>query len=577
MTGRFAELLDTVILISLIWMSPIGKICFSLEEPKKRLFFSKERKICFRGYFFDSFGRKAKQVILQYKNERILAGSQHREDIQRWYAKSNIQIEKEVGFEGWIELSRGLKEIDILAELSGGRTLRLARYYIFVYGAATPHSKIEQQANPVCLPSAYFCLDAPQAEELIITEDIFLEVRGWVFDTEGNPPSSVIVKNPARVFPCKAIARSDVKAEHPILKDIWCGFLGRMPLDENLFEYIVEAEFPSGKKLEIGKFSARSFNREEREKWNQDRYKEWFVQYGQFVGREEELLRRRIKGFAYKPIFSVVMVVGLGDRLEGVLATVRSVVGQWYEQWELLLVLYGGRKLTVEELRGVGGEGKLRVIEVNSSEKGKAKEVGVREACGEYCLLLDSGEELVAHALYVFVEALQEDKRLDLLFGDEDQLSDGGEVHSPVFKPGFNYDLLRSVNYLGRPVVFRKQKAMEVGGFDEGLEGAEEWDLYLRMTTDRVDGHGVCHLPYVLCHRGGEAVARGGVVKEEVEREVVWRDCTRRGVGVERIERLKGGWRIRYGIGEAKPLVSIVMPSKCQLTYLRPCVESIMS
>ncbi|TFE71215.1 hypothetical protein A7K93_11140 [Candidatus Methylacidiphilum fumarolicum] len=137
MTGRFAELLDTVILISLIWMSPIGKICFSLEEPKKRLFFSKERKICFRGYFFDSFGRKAKQVILQYKNERILAGSQHREDIQRWYAKSNIQIEKEVGFEGWIELSRGLKEIDILAELSGGRTLR-PLLYLRLWSSNTP-------------------------------------------------------------------------------------------------------------------------------------------------------------------------------------------------------------------------------------------------------------------------------------------------------------------------------------------------------------------------------------------------------------------------------------------------------
>ncbi|WP_039722301.1 hypothetical protein, partial [Methylacidiphilum kamchatkense] len=359
-------------------MSPIGKICFSLEEPKRRLFFSKERKICFRGYFFDSFGRKAKQVILQYKNERILADSQHREDIQSRYARSNIQIEKEVGFEGWIELSRGLKEIDILAELSGGQRLRLARYYIVVYGASKPHSKIKQQANPVCLPPAYFCLDAPQAEEPIITEDIFLEVRGWVFDKEGNPPSSIIVKNSTRVFPCKAIARSDVKADHPILKDIWCGFLARIPLEENLFEYIVEAEFPSGKKLELGKFFARSFNREERVKWDRDRYREWFALYGQLMGREEELLRGRLSGFAYKPFFSIIMGVGLGDRLEGVLASLRSVVGQWYERWEVLLVLYGGRKLAIEELRGVGGEDKLRIIELSYPEKVKAKEAGVK-------------------------------------------------------------------------------------------------------------------------------------------------------------------------------------------------------
>ena len=544
---------------------------FSIESPKHRFLVLGERKICFSGYFFDCYGRKANQILIKWDDKQVIVNRLDREDVQRLYAQKGIAVEKAVGFESCIELSRGLKEVDVIAELSCGEKIKLKKFFFYIWSKKYCLDPLYDNQQQLV---GYYNIEKPLEKEVVSTQH-YLEVSGSVVDKDGYPPRLVQIKTSTRKYPCQQICRKGIQKDYPFIKDNRCGFAGYAFLEELPKQYSIEVEFLSGQVAELATFFASLKVQEDRRE--KELYKKWFSSYGQFVGREEELLRRRLKGFAYKPIFSVVMVVGLGDRLEGVLATVRSVVGQWYEQWELLLVLYGGRKLAVEELRGVGGEGKLKVIEVDSSEKVKAKEVGVREACGEYCLLLDSGEELVAHALYVFVEALQEDKRLDLLFGDEDQLSDGGEVHSPVFKPGFNYDLLRSVNYLGRPVVFRKQKAMEVGGFDEGLEGAEEWDLYLRMTTDRVDGHGVCHLPYVLCHRGGEAVARGGVVKEEVEREVVWRDCTRRGVGVERIERLKGGWRIRYGIGEAKPLVSIVMPSKCQLTYLRPCVESIMS
>ncbi|TFE71191.1 hypothetical protein A7K93_11265, partial [Candidatus Methylacidiphilum fumarolicum] len=544
---------------------------FSIESPKHRFLVLGERKICFSGYFFDCYGRKANQILIKWDDKQVIVNRLDREDVQRLYAQKGIAVEKAVGFESCIELSRGLKEVDVIAELSCGEKIKLKKFFFYIWSKKYCLDPLYDNQQQLV---GYYNIEKPLEKEVVSTQH-YLEVSGSVVDKDGYPPRLVQIKTSTRKYPCQQICRKGIQKDYPFIKDNRCGFAGYAFLEELPKQYSIEVEFLSGQVAELATFFASLKVQEDRRE--KELYKKWFSSYGQFVGREEELLRRRLKGFAYKPIFSVVMVVGLGDRLEGVLATVRSVVGQWYEQWELLLVLYGGRKLAVEELRGVGGEGKLKVIEVDSSEKVKAKEVGVREACGEYCLLLDSGEELVAHALYVFVEALQGDKGLDLLFGDEDQLSDGGQGYSPVFKPGFNYDLLRSVNYLGRPVVFRKQKAMEVGGFDEGVEGAEEWDLYLRMTAGRVDGHGVCHLPYVLCHRGGEAVAGGGVVKEEVEREVVWRDCTRRGVGVERIERLKGGWRIRYGIGETKPLVSIVMPSKCQLTYLRPCVESIMS
>jgi GT2 family glycosyltransferase len=85
----------------------------------------------------------------------------------------------------------------------------------------------------------------------------------------------------------------------------------------------------------------------------------------------------------------------------------------------------------------------------------------------------------------------------DILYTDEDYIDQHGEVQLPIFKPAWSPALLFSGMYLCHLLVVSTDQAKAVGGFRSAHDGAQDYDLLLRL-TDR-DAN-VVHIPRVLYH-----------------------------------------------------------------------------
>jgi O-antigen biosynthesis protein len=121
-------------------------------------------------------------------------------------------------------------------------------------------------------------------------------------------------------------------------------------------------------------------------------------------------------------------------------------------------------------------------------------------ATGEYVVFLPAGDILPDHALYVVVCALGEEDRIDLLYTDHDQIDRDGQRSDPWFKPGWDPDLLLAQDYISNLAVYRRRLVETVGLLRPNYQGAEFYDLALRVTAATVPDR-VQHLPAILYRR----------------------------------------------------------------------------
>ncbi len=242
------------------------------------------------------------------------------------------------------------------------------------------------------------------------------------------------------------------------------------------------------------------------------------------------------------PLISVFLSGETGEKTD-LQASVGSVENQTYPNWELI------------------------------SDPGQKAE-------GEFIAFLDAGDVMAPDALYEMVKVLQEDPEHDLLYSDEDQISeDGKERFSPFFKPDWSPDLLMDLPYAAHLALYRRSLAEAAGEIRAGLSEAEVYDLLLRF-TENCDSHRIGHVPKVLYHRRRrrETVFRdrqGKRRRAEALRYVRQEALARRGISGKTVSVPDmGQYRVVYQ-AEGEPLVSVIIPSKDNVRVLRRCVLSV--
>ena len=117
-------------------------------------------------------------------------------------------------------------------------------------------------------------------------------------------------------------------------------------------------------------------------------------------------------------------------------------------------------------------------------------------ARGRYVALLDHDDTLAPEALEQIAAAIAADPTLDMVYSDEDIVSDG-VVLEPHPKPGWSPDHMAALMYTCHLGVYRRTLATELGGFDARFDGCQDFDFVLRLMerTDRI-----AHVPRILYH-----------------------------------------------------------------------------
>src|SRR5262249_50688829 len=251
--------------------------------------------------------------------------------------------------------------------------------------------------------------------------------------------------------------------------------------------------------------------------------------------------------------------------------TVASLARQTSGAWQCLISVPTG-KAWLDESRA---DSRVVMLVGPDEVNGPPLSELAQAAATPFIAVLDPGDRVAATAVEENAEKLDPKPELGNLYPDEDRVTGQGERSEPSFKPGWSPELLRAYNYFGRLVVLRRSLVEEVGGFEQDLAHASEWDLNLRVTevSDHID-----RITQVLCHRGPQIPNDRPGPKDEASalfREVLRRYWSRQGVSAA-IETLSNGTQRATWAIESPPLVSIVIPNKNKPDLLRACVEGLL-
>jgi hypothetical protein len=85
------------------------------------------------------------------------------------------------------------------------------------------------------------------------------------------------------------------------------------------------------------------------------------------------------------------------------------------------------------------------------------------------------------------------------VYSDEDKITPGGQRFGPVFKPDWDPDAMLQRNFVSHLGVFRTAAVRAVGGFRNGFEGSQDWDLTLRV-AENCRAEDIRHIPRILYH-----------------------------------------------------------------------------
>ncbi len=306
-------------------------------------------------------------------------------------------------------------------------------------------------------------------------------------------------------------------------------------------------------------------------------YQDWFEQH-RATPEQLTVMRNETRKFAHQPLISVITPV-FNTPVQWLEEAVQSVLGQAYEDWELILVDDNSSDEALREYLPVlaSRDSRIKVFKLEGSRGiSAALNRGIEHARGEWIGFLDHDDLLEPDALFQTAKLLQQIPDADLIYSDEDKLTEAG-FDAPLFKPDWSPDFFLSCNYLCHFITVRRELVLRVGGFRSEFDSAQDYDLLFRVIeqTDRIH-----HIPRVLYHwrRSGSSSAISPWQKPgqlEAARRAIDEHLQRKGIrGHVAIDWRTHAYWVRRELTEAKK-ISIIIPAGDRIEMLSRCIESI--
>ena len=302
---------------------------------------------------------------------------------------------------------------------------------------------------------------------------------------------------------------------------------------------------------------------------NKDGYNAWLVNNE----NNEKMVELK-----YRPLISVLIPV-YNVEAKYLDECVESVLSQTYDNFEICLVDDAStREETVEALKKYNSNKKIRVkFRKKNGHISAASNDALEMAKGEFVALMDNDDLLAPNALYEVVKVLNENRKIDFIYSDEDKMGLDGKRCEPHFKPDFSPDTLLSLNYISHLAVIRTTVMKKAGGFTVGLEGAQDYDLYLKIEEKTKKFY---HIPKVLYHwrmiPGSTSMTiENKSYANDNGKKAIEEALKRRKIKaqVKKDER-STYYQVIYDV-ENEPMVSILIPTKDQAKVTRACLKLI--
>ena len=179
-----------------------------------------------------------------------------------------------------------------------------------------------------------------------------------------------------------------------------------------------------------------------------------------------------------------------------------SVVTQQARNWQLVIANDGSTHPDVatfldEFLAAHRGDDRVMLITKENGGISSALNAALESATGRYVGMLDHDDILDVRCIDTFSRALEANAFPDAIYSDEDKVDFKGEHFELYCKPDFSPELLLTQMYLCHFTIFRTDRVRAIGGLRTEVDGAQDFDLALRLLPELKR---VVHLPRPLYH-----------------------------------------------------------------------------
>lgn len=244
-----------------------------------------------------------------------------------------------------------------------------------------------------------------------------------------------------------------------------------------------------------------------------------------------------------------------------------SVLAQTAQHWHLIVSDDGSTEAEVIEFLEQfveDHEDDSRVVVVRNSNGGisAAMNAGLEHVSTSHFGWLDHDDVLDPRCFAIFSAALAEGG-VDVVYSDEDKIDTHSRHFELYAKPSFSPELLLTQMYLCHFTVFPTEKTRAIGGFQKRMDGAQDFDVALRLLPelDRV-----VHIPLPLYHWRSWPQSTAYSIEAKP-----WAQQAGARVQQEHIDRAFGGGNVAPssipGLNEVHPrieytpLVSVIIPT----------------
>ena len=245
-----------------------------------------------------------------------------------------------------------------------------------------------------------------------------------------------------------------------------------------------------------------------------------------------------------------------------------SVTGQQARNWQLVVADDGSTKADVRDFLDDFSEthaddARIEIVRKANGGISSALNAALDRATGEYMGMLDHDDVLDARAIEAFSVAIEQGDHPDAVYSDEDKVDPKSEHYELYCKPDFSPELLLTQMYLCHFTVFRTAAVKEAGGLRSEMDGAQDFDLALRL----LPGLGnVVHLPRPYYHWRAWSESTALTIDAKP-----WAQDAAARVQADHVQRTFGGGRATPsrvpGLNEVHPdivgdhLVSVIIPT----------------
>lgn len=286
----------------------------------------------------------------------------------------------------------------------------------------------------------------------------------------------------------------------------------------------------------------------------------------------------KLEKFDYNPLISIIIpTYNVSKKLLS--ECLDSILKQSYTNFEICIADDNStNKGTLDTLKEYEKDKRIKVVyRKENGHISEASNSALKLAKGEFIALIDNDDVLDENALYYMVEALNKNKNIDMIYTDEDKLDFDGKRCFPHFKPDFSLDTFLSSNYFCHFTMIRKKIVDELGGFRSEYNGAQDYDLFLRVIEKTKN---IYHIPKILYHwrmtEGSTSATGSNKNYAYIAGKKALEDYFRRNNISAKVNLIGDPqmYQVEYLL-KSDPMISIIIPTKDRSDILNKCLRSI--